>query len=68
MVGVVYDPYRDEMFSAIRGHGAYMNDKPIHVAEQDCLQYVCLGPPPSPPGTRFLPLEPTTRPTSDTAC
>ena len=43
MVGVVYAPYRDEMFSAIREYGAYLNDKPIHVAEQDCLQHALLA-------------------------
>ena len=25
VVGVVYEPYRDEMFSAIRGSGAFLN-------------------------------------------
>ncbi|MBN1971741.1 MAG: inositol monophosphatase [Candidatus Delongbacteria bacterium] len=32
-VGVVYDPYRDELFSAIKGEGAFLNDKPIKVSE-----------------------------------
>lgn len=31
MVGVVYDPFLDEMYTAIRGEGAYCNGKPIHV-------------------------------------
>lgn len=30
--GVVYDPYRDELFSAQRGAGAFLNGKPIHVS------------------------------------
>lgn len=30
--GVVYDPYKDEMFSARRGHGAFLNGQPIHVS------------------------------------
>ncbi len=30
--GAVYDPYQDEMFHAIRGGGAYLNDCPIHVS------------------------------------
>ncbi|MGM0556375.1 MAG: inositol monophosphatase family protein [Myxococcota bacterium] len=35
MVGVVYDPYRDEMFSARRGHGAQLNGETIRVSEED---------------------------------
>ncbi len=31
-LGMVYDPMRDEMFSAVRGHGARLNGKPIHVS------------------------------------
>jgi myo-inositol-1(or 4)-monophosphatase len=34
MVGVVYDPYRDEMFSARRGHGARLNGEEIHVSDE----------------------------------
>lgn len=30
--GVVYDPYRDEVFSARRGGGAFLNGRPIHVS------------------------------------
>ncbi len=32
MVGVVYDPMRDEMFVAKRGAGATLNGQPLHVA------------------------------------
>ena len=32
--GVVYDPYKDEMFSAKRGGGAFLNGRPIHVSER----------------------------------
>lgn len=31
--GAVYDPWRDELFSAVRGGGAYLNDRPIHVSD-----------------------------------
>ena len=34
LVGVVYDPFRDEMFSAELGHGATLNNQPIHVSLQ----------------------------------
>lgn len=32
--GVVYDPYKDEMFSAKRGGGAFCNGAPIRVSEK----------------------------------
>lgn len=32
---VVYNPYRDEMFSAAKGEGAFLNGQPIHVSERD---------------------------------
>ncbi len=34
IVGVVYDPLRDEMFSAEAGQGATLNDQRIHVSSQ----------------------------------
>lgn len=30
-LGIVYNPYRDELFHAVRGSGAYLNGEPIHV-------------------------------------
>jgi len=33
IAGVVYDPTRDEMFSAERGSGAYLNQQHIHVSK-----------------------------------
>jgi myo-inositol-1(or 4)-monophosphatase len=36
-LGVVYDPMRDELFSALKGGGAYLNDRPIHVSHADTL-------------------------------
>lgn len=32
LLGVVYNPYRKEMFYAQKGKGAYLNGKPIHVS------------------------------------
>lgn len=32
LVGVTFDPLRDELFHAIKGGGAYLNDKKIHVS------------------------------------
>lgn len=33
-IGVVYNPYLDEMFTAQKGEGAYLNGQPIHVSDQ----------------------------------
>jgi myo-inositol-1(or 4)-monophosphatase len=38
LCGAVYDPWRDEMFSAARGHGAFLNDQRIRVSEVDSLR------------------------------
>jgi myo-inositol-1(or 4)-monophosphatase len=35
--GAVYDPWRDEMFSASRGEGAFVNGRPMHVSDVDKL-------------------------------
>lgn len=32
--GVVWNPYRDELFTAKRGGGAFLNDAPIHVTDR----------------------------------
>jgi myo-inositol-1(or 4)-monophosphatase len=38
MLGAVYDPLRDEMFTAERGKGAFLNNKPIQVSAVTELQ------------------------------
>lgn len=38
ILGVVYDPYMDEMFIAGKGAGAYVNDKPIRVSKNPLAQ------------------------------
>ncbi len=44
-VAVVFDPNRNEMYSAIRGKGAWLNGKPIHVSRRDELKQsiICTG-------------------------
>ena len=37
LLGVVYDPFRNEIFSAEVGHGATLNSQPIHVSSQSDL-------------------------------
>lgn len=38
IVGVIYDPLRDEMFAAERGSGAWLNRRRIHVSAVKSLQ------------------------------
>jgi myo-inositol-1(or 4)-monophosphatase len=38
VVGVVFDPVAREMFSAIRGQGAFLNGKSISVSRQDSME------------------------------
>jgi myo-inositol-1(or 4)-monophosphatase len=37
VAGIVYDPLRDELFTAEKGHGAYLNGAPIHVSRTRVL-------------------------------
>lgn len=37
VVGVVYDPVLDELFTAVKGQGAFLNGTPIHIKENDRL-------------------------------
>ena len=32
IAGIIYDPYLDEMYFAVKGKGAYLNEQPIHVS------------------------------------
>ena len=38
LCGAVYDPSRDEMFSAARGQGAFMNGQPLRVSDVEPLR------------------------------
>jgi myo-inositol-1(or 4)-monophosphatase len=38
VLGVVYDPYSEELFEAAKGTGAYLNNKPIKVSQTKVLQ------------------------------
>lgn len=38
VAGVIYDPLRDEMFSAAKGEGATLNGRTIHVSKTPLLQ------------------------------
>ena len=43
VVGVIYEPYRDELFSAVRGEGATLNGAAIHVAHVDGMRNALFG-------------------------
>jgi len=38
IAGVIYDPLREEMFSAERGAGAWLNNRRLHVSRAACLK------------------------------
>jgi myo-inositol-1(or 4)-monophosphatase len=54
LVGVVYNPAHDEMFSAARGFGAALNGQPIHVTALTRLDQAVLA-------TGFAPSNPAAR-------
>jgi len=43
VLGVVYDPERDEMFWAVEGSGSYLNDREIHVTKETKLERALLA-------------------------
>jgi myo-inositol-1(or 4)-monophosphatase len=43
IAGVIYDPTRDELFSAAKGSGATLNRRPIHVSTTTTLAESILG-------------------------
>ena len=44
LAGAVYNPYVDEMFHAVRGGGAFLNERPIHVDPVPLAEsLVCVG-------------------------
>lgn len=43
LLGVVLDPCRDELFTAMRGHGAFLNGKKISVSRIDSLTKALLA-------------------------
>ena len=43
LVGVNYDPMRQELFHAQRGRGAFLNDEPIHASTKTAIDSSVLG-------------------------
>jgi myo-inositol-1(or 4)-monophosphatase len=40
---VIYDPNRDELYTASKGRGAYLNDRSIRVAQRDKIDEALIG-------------------------
>lgn len=45
VMGIVYDPFHEEVFSAVKGKGSFLNGSPIHVsgAEKLCDTMIGIG-------------------------
>lgn len=43
LLGVIYDPNREELFTALKGEGAYMNGEKIRVSETNSLKHSLLA-------------------------
>ena len=43
LLGIVYDPMRDEMFSAQKGEGACFNNSPVHVTNKKTVKDSLVG-------------------------
>lgn len=43
LLGVVYAPYFDELYTAVRGKGAFLNARPIRVSGKTDLEHSVLG-------------------------
>ncbi|RYG45146.1 hypothetical protein EON67_10945, partial [archaeon] len=43
VVGVIYEPYRDELFTAVKGEGAFLNDTRIHVSADPAFKNAVFG-------------------------
>lgn len=43
IMGIIYDPFHDEVFSAVKGGGSFLNGKTIHVASDKNLSETIIG-------------------------
>ncbi len=44
LTGIVCNPFLDELYTAVSGQGAFLNDKPIHVSEKPLANaIICAG-------------------------
>jgi len=43
VMGITYDPIRNEMFHAVEGGGAFINEQPMHVGDKTTLREAIVG-------------------------
>lgn len=43
VLGIVYDPFHDELFHAVKGEGCFLNGKPVHVSPANRLSETIIG-------------------------
>lgn len=43
IMGIVYDPFHEEVFSAMKGKGSFLNGQPIHVSNAEKLSDTMIG-------------------------
>lgn len=43
VMGIVYDPFHDELFYAVKGGGSFLNGSPIHVSSAQKLSETIIG-------------------------
>lgn len=43
VIGIVYNPYHEELFSAVKGDGSFLNGERIHVASASSLSETIIG-------------------------
>lgn len=43
VIGIVYNPYHEELFSAVKGEGSFLNGERIHVASASLLSETIIG-------------------------
>ncbi len=55
VAGVLYNPPADEMFTALPGHGAYLNGKRLHVSQQVDVGLMTVGTGLPTPGLQLYP-------------
>lgn len=43
VMGIVYDPFHEEVFSAVKGEGSFFNGQPIHLSNAEKLSDTMIG-------------------------
>lgn len=43
VLGIIYDPFREEVFYGEKGEGSFLNGNPIHVSDAQCISETIIG-------------------------